>query len=59
MGGALSDETPKTALLQTITGVMPSLFKIFEVDKERALKGNAANVSVVVSVLVFKQNKCV
>ena len=47
----MSDETPKTALLQTITGVMPSFFKIFEVDKERALKGDAANVSVVVSVL--------
>ena len=59
MGGALCDETLKTALLQTITGVMPNFFEIFKVDKERELKGNAPNVSVVVSVLVFKQNKCV
>ena len=58
MGGAC-DDALKTVVLQTTTTVMPSFFEIFEVDKDRALEGNAANVSVVVSVLVFKQNKCV
>ena len=59
MGGALCDDALKTVVLQTTTGVMPRFLEIFEVDKERALKGNAPNVSVVVSVLAFKQNKCV
>ena len=46
MGGAC--DALKTVVLQTTTGLMPSFFEIFEVDKDRALKGNAANVSVVV-----------
>ena len=57
MGGAC--DALKTVVLQTTTGVMPNFFEILEVDKDRALKGNAANVSFVVLVLVFKQNKCV